>query len=97
MAILKLKEIDVINVEPCPACGAERYAYISEIPYMHRVGCDDCEYEAPGSIVFRGRASIKKNPDVFIKLTRSLFNHWNEGVAEKEDRKPKRVRIRRKG
>ena len=96
MAIVNLNGIDVMNVEPCPACGSEQYAHIAEVPYMHRVCCNDCEYEAPGSVVFRGRASMRENPKTFIELTRVLFNHWNLKIAEANDTKPKRVRIRRK-
>lgn len=83
----------VNNVEPCPECGAEKYGYREEIMWMFIIGCDSCDFEAPGAVVVNRAVNVDRDRKEFIEATRNFFNHWNRAVAELQGLAPKRVRI----
>lgn len=92
MAKALLSGFTVHNVEPCPKCQAEKWAWVNETWRMFEMHCNECDYKAPGALVMYG-ANQKKNPEAFKEQTRHLFNHWNQEVAKELNIKPKRVRL----
>lgn len=90
---VQMKGFTVHNVEPCPKCNSDKYARRDEVMGMVIMCCDECDYEADGCLIMRGSVSLAKNRKGFIEVTRAMFNHWNESIANQRGDKPKRVRI----
>lgn len=93
MAKVKMNGFTVHNVEPCPNCGAVEYARREGVMRTLMMCCNKCDYEAEGAIMINSPVSLSKNRDGFIKVTRAMFNLWNESIAVQIGEKPKRVRI----
>lgn len=93
MAKVLMNGFTVNNVDPCPECGSTDYARINEIPTFYQICCDKCDYVVPGALMLQGNFNINRNRKAFVEATRAMFNFWNEGVAEGQNKKAKRVRI----
>ena len=90
---VELKKFFVHNVEQCPKCDSEKYAYFNYMNILN-VGCDGCTFQAKGGVkINRGVTDEDKE---FKEITRMLFNHWNETVAKTQVKEAKKVMIRKK-
>lgn len=92
MPKVEMKGFTVTNVEACPKCGAEEWAYTNDYWRFFQMNCGKCDYQAPGSLMLYG-ANNDKNPKAYKEQTRALFNHWNEEVAKVQNKEPKKVRL----
>lgn len=93
MAKVEMNGFTVTNVEPCPKCKHEQYARIDHVLNMVQICCDKCDYVADGALMVRGKANVHTEKERFIEITRTMFNFWNEQVANFNDTKIKKVRI----